>query len=122
MKLLLAVFAGGGLGSLLRYLISMIFLQQKNAFPSATLIVNFAGSFLLGLFMHFFLKKIPENETLRLFVTVGFCGGFTTMSTFSLESLKLLQNGQNSLFLLYLIFTIALCIIGTWAGWSIVRG
>jgi CrcB protein len=88
---LLLVGAGGAVGSMLRYLCQR-FLNPE-AFPYGTLIVNVAGCFLAGLLAGIFLKN-GSQTSLTLFLITGFCGGFTTFSAFSLDSIQLLQRSQ----------------------------
>ena len=95
MKLYLIVAVGSGVGGMLRYYISDF--VQKNAnslFPFGTLTVNIIGSFLIGLIL-FYLDSIKMISTeMRLFLTVGLCGGLTTFSTFSYETIKLIQDSE----------------------------
>ena len=89
------VAAGGLLGSLARYWLSG-FVQRlaEHEFPSGTLAVNIVGSFVIGLVMTLSLERGLIDEDMRLFLTTGFCGGFTTMSAFSYETMALLHDGE----------------------------
>ncbi len=89
------VIAGAAIGGLLRYVVADV--VQRNAkiiFPFGTLTVNILGSFLLGFIIFFLGEREIISPELRLFLTVGICGGFTTFSTFSYETLVLIQEAQ----------------------------
>jgi len=95
MKLYLIVGLGSGIGGMLRYYISD-FVQKYSSslFPFGTLAVNIIGSFLIGLVL-FYLDSIKLiSSEMRLFLTVGLCGGLTTFSTFSYETVRLIQNSE----------------------------
>lgn len=104
------VFLGGGLGSLLRYGVSRLILSFafQSSFPLATLISNVLASFALGILAYYFSGKIPEAS--RLFWMVGFCGGFSTFSTFSLENLELLKQGQFLFLGINIALSLSLCL------------
>ena len=105
------VLLGGGIGSVIRYLLSYFFNKyQTTFFPWPTFIANSLGCFLIGLFFAYTLKNNAQSETLKLLLITGFCGGFTTFSTFSLENLQLIQN-QN--YTLAISYTISSLLIGT---------
>ena len=116
-KNLAFVALGGGLGASLRYLISVLLPSNNHGFPTATLSVNLLGCLLLGILTGSLLKTTSMHDSpLYLLLGVGLLGGFTTFSTFSMESLKLLQSGNNMTFWIYVlsstIFGIALGALG----------
>lgn len=120
-KIFIAIFAGGGLGSVLRYAVQML-LHERIApytFPWSTLCVNIVGSFLIGLF-YALSSKFNLSEELRLFLTAGLCGGFTTFSTFSNDSLLMLRQGEWLPFVAYAAASVTLgiiaCLGGAWAA------
>jgi fluoride exporter len=112
-KNLLFVFLGGGLGSVLRSLVGR-WVTLLN-FPLATFLVNVTGCFLIGLFYALFARQLMGNDW-RLLLTVGFCGGFTTFSTFSNEGLHFLRSGQFLLFAVYVLTTVFFCLLAVWLG------
>ena len=106
----LAVGAGGALGSILRYLLLSIFPLKANTFPLTTLAINIMGAFFIGLIIAVTGRKISLDPRLLLFLRVGICGGFTTFSAFSSESLELLQNGKTIAAVTYMLLSVVLCI------------
>ena len=112
-KSLLLVFIGGGTGSVLRSLIGKLF--SFIAFPFGTLIANVLGCLLIGFLYALFNRQIM-GEDYRLLLAVGFCGGFTTFSTFSNESLHYLRSGEWGLFILYAVASLLLCLLSVWLG------
>ncbi len=113
----LLVGLGGMVGSVARYLISgRVQVLIDSAFPLGTMVVNVAGSFALGLILALSLERGMLGVDLRLLLAVGFCGGFTTMSTFSFEALSLLQQGLTGLALGYVAATLGVCLLATWCG------
>ena len=116
LKEILAVFIGGGLGSSLRYLISKAYFISNSNFPYSTFISNALGCILLGILVGYFIKQDAYQSTVFLFLTVGFCGGFTTFSSFSYESLELIQSGQTLTFFTYLFLSFFTGITGLYFG------
>ena len=94
LRSILVVGSGSFVGGALRYLISLAMRGVSKGFPWATLVVNVAGCFLIGLLWGWLSRTSQMEGNLALFLTVGICGGFTTFSTFSKEALTLLQGGN----------------------------
>jgi fluoride exporter len=116
MSLWLIVGLGGFIGAILRYWISGSIQSGFVTFPFGTLGVNFIGSLLLALIMYSSEYSGILNQEIRLFLTIGVLGSFTTMSTFSYESMKLLEQDQFILFGLNLMGTVTLCLLGIYMG------
>jgi CrcB protein len=101
-KQILLVGLGGGVGSILRYLVSWFTIKAGCvAMPVATLAVNLFGCFLIGLFAGWAVRQNPFDDTMRLLLMTGFCGGFTTFSAFSLENMQLFHSGHYLMLALY---------------------
>ncbi len=110
-------FIGGGL----RYLISVFFNQKVNPdFPYATLSVNLLGCLLIGVFYGLFEKSVINNDW-KLFLTTGLCGGFTTFSAFSNESLELIKGGSLLTAVIYITSSIVCGLLLTYVGYQIVK-
>ncbi|MDD3078258.1 MAG: fluoride efflux transporter CrcB [Paludibacter sp.] len=119
MKQLLLVGVGGFIGSILRYLISKLNLSWHFlSLPMGTLTVNIAGSFIIGLLVGISARSEVISPDLRLLLVVGFCGGFTTFSSFSNENLALLQNGQIATVLIYTVMSITLGFLAVYLGYE----
>ena len=114
----LLVFLGGGIGSVVRYLVGLGLPFKVGHFPLATFVVNVLGSFLIGVIAAFAVK-FDWNESCRLALTVGLCGGFTTFSTFSREGLSFVESGRWGLFALYAVGSVALGVGATALGFFI---
>jgi len=121
-RTLLFIGFGGGVGSIARYLISMYVQKTFPAvFPFGTFAINLLGCLLIGLFFGLSERFQWMTEEWRIFLTVGFCGGFTTFSAFAYENLKLLQSGDYLNFLLYSIGSIIIGIMMVMAGFYMVK-
>lgn len=105
---ILAVGAGGALGAAGRYVLGLIPIHSRNGFPIITLVINVAGAFCIGLLAALAAKSSRLDPRLLLFLKVGICGGFTTFSTFSLESAALLQNGHTFMGATYILLSVIL--------------
>ena len=116
MSLWLIVGFGGFIGAVLRYWVSGWVQSGFVTFPFGTLGVNFIGSLLLALIMYASEYRGLFGEEERVFLTIGVLGSFTTMSTFSYESIKLLEQDQHILFGLNLVGTITLCLLAVYLG------
>ena len=122
MEQLVLVFLGGGLGACSRYLIS----QFANAkwgvdFPVGTLIANIVGCFIIGIFMAAITERYIINPNWRLLIVVGFIGGLTTFSSFSYESLQLLQDGGLNLAMVNILTNMVFGFTATWLGMLVVK-
>ena len=115
---LLHVAAGGAIGSVLRYLI--IYFVPSVSFPLGTLAVNVTGSFLIGAAYTCLQNRLPD-DSLQLFLVVGILGGFTTFSTFSLEMLNFLQDGNYVKAFLYIGLTVILCLFACFTGMDVAK-
>lgn len=118
MKSMLLVFAGGGLGSVLRYAVGQWWSAPANGFPWATFWVNLIGSLLIGCFLGWSLTR---EGAWRLLLVSGFCGGFTTFSAFSAESLTLLRQQQPGLAMGYAFASLLLGIGATALGFFLTK-
>ncbi|WP_234735940.1 fluoride efflux transporter CrcB [Tellurirhabdus bombi] len=111
------VFIGGGLGSVARYGVGR-YLQPlyPASFPAGTLIVNVVASLVLGLLMGWLAVRYAERDSYRLLIGVGFCGGLSTFSTFSADTLLLLQQGRLGTALGNILINVSFCLTASWVG------
>ena len=121
MKDLFLVFLGGGIGSVIRYVVSTFFSASANAFPFPTFLVNLLGSFLIGLFLGLFMNETELHQNWKVFLVTGFCGGFTTFSAFSRENFILVQQQQWGMLSLYIGVSLIVCIGATALGFFVAR-
>lgn len=113
-----AVAVGSAIGGTLRFWLSnFVYEFLPPTFPYGTLSVNVLGSFLIGLIMFGLDDRGLIDHEMRLFLTVGVCGGFTTFSTFSLETINLLKNSEYTMALINIGLSVVLCLAATFAAW-----
>lgn len=117
---IIAVGAGGFIGAALRYIIGLIPVRESLSFPVKTFAINIIGAFIIGLVTAAALKN-SLNPRLVLFLKVGICGGFTTFSSFALETGDLLSRGSTITAICYVIFSIVLGVIAVFAGEAVIR-
>lgn len=106
---------GGAIGTMMRFAVYII-VKTPN-FPLATLLINIAGSLVIGLVFGFAIRDINFDSNWKVFLATGICGGFTTFSAFSLENVQMLQEGKYFSSALYMITSILVGIVATWAGY-----
>ena len=116
------VALGGAIGSILRFGVNLAAPRLLGTgFPWATLTVNVVGSFIMGLIAAFLAEKFIDLPDLRLFLTTGVLGGFTTFSAFSLDVFGLMQRGENSAALVYALASVGLSILAVFGGFMVSR-
>ncbi len=116
MNSVLLVFLGGGLGSVCRYLVGIPFIKSTLTFPYQTLIVNVVGSLCIGLLLGYFNTQASTSSFWKLLLVTGFCGGFTTFSTFSVDTLALIKHNQSGTALLYVLLSLFFGLLATYVG------
>ena len=117
------IAAGSALGGMSRYLVGgMVQRILDTTFPAGTLVVNLTGSFLLGLFLRYALETPTLTPEMRAFLTIGFCGGYTTFSTFSYETFALLEDGEWTRAATYVALSLLLALGATILGFMVARG
>ena len=109
MKQLLFVFLGGGFGSVLRYIIGKFLNNTESGIPYGTFAANILGSLFIGIILGLAVKNNSLSQNQTLFLATGFCGGFTTFSTFAYENHMFLKSGD---FMSFAIYTIASFVVG----------
>ena len=121
MKALFYIFIGGGAGSILRYVISKYLNDVHHSFPVGTFVVNTLGSFLIGILLGIAMKQKLLTGPFSWFLIVGFCGGFTTFSTFAYENHYLLKDGNLFHFAVYTIASVVAALIFVFLGAWLVK-
>ena len=117
MKHLLIVFIGGGLGTVARFLVSKFLPYSGKGFPWNTFCANLLGCLFIGFLIGYFVRNSNENESsLVLFATVGFCGGFTTFSSFANENLSFIKSGDYNMLLVYSTLSLIMGILMVYMG------
>ncbi|WP_371136189.1 fluoride efflux transporter CrcB [Devosia sp.] len=124
MQAILLVGAGGAVGAMARYgFASVVGRLLPMSFPLATLLINIMGSVLMGVFIGLLARFLPPQQAeLRLFVAVGVLGGFTTFSSFSLDTIVLIERGALLQAGSYVLLSVVVCLIGLYLGLLVTRG
>ena len=116
-KTLIYISIGGAIGSVLRYLTSVLVNKYwATNFPMATFLTNVLGCFLIGFIIGILENNQLTNSNLKWFLITGFCGGFTTFSTFELENLSLFQNQNSAIAFLYIGASVIFGLASVWLG------
>lgn len=116
-RTLVLIALGGGIGSIFRYLTSVIVQKYyASIFPLATLITNVLGCFLIGLIVGLLEKNQMTNSDLKWFLITGFCGGYTTFSAFGYENISLMQSNHSGLAFVYIGVSIITGLFAVWLG------
>ena len=117
LKSIFLVGLGGGIGSVFRFLVSVLMNKfNTSVFPWATLTVNILGCLIIGLLIGFFDRQLLSNPNFKFLFVTGFCGGFTTFSTFSAENFGLYNSGHLLLAGLYIVLSIFVGLFAIWLG------
>ena len=116
----LVVALGGGIGACLRYLIGLIPLKEPFTFPVKTLVINLLGCFVIGLIAALAVKNSSLSSKTVLFIKTGLCGGFTTFSTFALETETLIKTGHIGLAIVYVALSVVVGVGLAFAGQVVV--
>ena len=116
MKQILFVFVGGGFGSIARYLIGKYLNNPENGIPYGTFTANILGSLFIGIILGLAVKNNTFNQQQVLLLVTGFCGGFTTFSTFAYENHIFLKNGDFTSFAFYTIASFIVAFLAVFAG------
>ena len=117
--IILSVAIGGAIGSLLRYYLSTLNFLSNSVFPVSTFLVNVIGSFAIGVL--FFLLKDSNNDYLKSFLMIGFLGGFTTFSAFTIDVLDLFQNDQYLISVIYICGSVITSLLAVYLGFWITK-
>jgi len=114
---LIIIAAGGAIGAVFRFMVSNgVHNLMGRGFPYGTLTVNVIGSFVMGLSYVMLIERLNVSPEWRAFIVVGLLGAFTTFSTFSIETLVLIENSELSKAMLNVLLSVLLCVMGSWLG------
>jgi len=117
MNQILYIAAGGAAGAVLRYLVSTgVHQWLGRGFPYGTLVVNVSGSLVMGLLYILLIERTDAGVAWRAGLIIGLLGAFTTFSTFSIETLALIESGEQMKAAFNILFSVSLCLLGCWAG------
>lgn len=121
-RLVLYVAFGSGIGGVVRLLLGNLIQQRMGAsFPLGTLVINVTGSFLLGFLIRYALGTPDVTPEIRAMLTTGFCGGYTTFSTYSFETATLIEDGRYERASLYILLSVAIALLGVFGGFATAR-
>jgi CrcB protein len=116
------IAAGSAIGGVSRYLFGGLIQRLTGGpFPLGTLVINVTGSLLIGFLLRYSLDSGAVSPEVRAFLTIGFCGGYTTVSTFSWETVALIEDGDWRRAVLYMTASVLLSLLGTIAGLALAR-
>ena len=116
------IAVGSAIGGVSRYLVGGLTQRvMGGTFPVGTLLINVTGSFLLGLILRYGVETATLTPEVRAFMTIGFCGGYTTFSTFSYETVALAEDGQWTRAALYVALSVGLSLVATFLGFATAR-
>jgi len=117
MQNVIAIAIGGAVGAVMRYWVSNgVYNIMGRDFPYGTLVVNVLGSFVMGILYVYLIERLAETSLLRAALIIGLLGAFTTFSTFSIETLQLIENGEYIKMALNIILSVVVCLIAVWLG------
>lgn len=120
--MILLAGSGSFIGGVLRYLTQLMFSKfYSGSIPMGTLVVNIIGSFLIGVIFALSEKSDIISQETKIFLAVGICGGFTTFSSFSIENLLLLRDGQYFQMILYTLLSVFLGLSATFTGFQLIK-
>ena len=121
MKQIILIFIGGGAGSVLRFIVGKALNNSENGFPYGTLLANVLGSLFIGVILGLASKNSGLSESQTLLLATGFCGGFTTFSTFAYENHLFLKSGDFTSFAIYTIASFVIGFLAVFGGMYLIK-